>query len=125
MTTYSLDLRERVIAAYEETGNKSLVCRTCSIARTTLDHWLQLREETGELKSRVHRIRGDGHKVGDLDAFRNWLESQMPFERIGDLIPHFDAHYGTSISRSNLHKWVKRSGWTRKKSPSATDKPTD
>lgn len=124
MTTYSLDLRERVIAAYESTRNKSQVCRQFSIARSTLDRWLQLKEATGALNPRVHRIRGYGHKVNDLDEFRQWLESQLPFERIVDLIPAFEAHYGTGISRSVLTKWVKRSGLTRKKKPSATVKRT-
>jgi len=114
MTTYSSDLRQRVITAYEQSGNKSAVCRTFSIARTTLDYWLKLREETGGLEPRPHKIRGHSHKVKDLDSFKLWLEQQQ-FERIRDLMPLFEAEYGVPISHTNMHKWVRRAGWTNKK----------
>lgn len=115
MTTYSPDLRERVLSAYRQNGNKSAVCRTFSIARTTLDSWLKLHEETGKLDPRVHRIRGHSHKVKDLDHFKRWLEQQQ-FERIRDLMPLFEAEYGVPISHTNMHKWLRRAGWTHKKS---------
>jgi transposase len=124
MTTYSHDLRERVIRAYEQTGHKSKVCQTFSIARSTLDKWLALRVETGGLAPRPHRIRGHSHKVSDLDAFREWVKSETPVERLEELIPRFEAHYGTPISYSNLHKWLQRIGWSHKKKPSATNKPS-
>ena len=110
MTTYSHDLRERVIRVYEQTGHKSKVCQTFSIARSTLDKWLALRVETGGLAPRPHRIRGvdHSHKVTGLDAFREWVKSEMPIERLEELIPRFEAHYGTPISYSNLHKWLQR-----------------
>lgn len=37
MPVLSTDLRTRAIETYERTGNKSQVCRTFNIARTTLD----------------------------------------------------------------------------------------
>jgi transposase-like protein len=47
MAVLSTDLRSRVITAFEQTGNKSQVCRTFNIARTTLDDWIKLKERTG------------------------------------------------------------------------------
>ena len=124
MTTYSHDLRERVIHAYEQTRHKSKVCQTFSIARSTLDKWLALQAETGSLTPRVHRIRGHSHKVKDLDAFREWVKSETPVERLEDLIPRFEAHYGIPITYSNLYRWLQRAGWSHKKKPSATNKPS-
>ena len=123
MTTYSHDLRERAIKAYEQTGHKSNVCKTFSIARSTLDKWLALRIQTGGLAPPPHPIRGYNHKVTDLAAFREWVESETPVERLADLIPRFEAHYGTPISYSNLHKWLQRIGWSHKKKPSVINKP--
>lgn len=80
-----------------------------------MDKWLALRVETGGLAPRPHRIRGHSHKVTDLDAFREWVKSETPVERLEELIPRFEAHYGTPISYSNLHKWLQRIGWSHKK----------
>lgn len=80
-----------------------------------LDEWLALLEETGNLTPRQHRICGYGHKIKDLDEFRFWLDKHSPFERIEDLIPLFEADYNTTISYSNMHKWLKQAGWTPKK----------
>lgn len=123
MTTYSKDLRERAVAAYETSGHKSQVCQTFSIARSTLDSWLSLRAETGSLTPRRHRSRGHSHKVTDLEAFRQWVDSESPFERIEDLRPRFEAHYGKPISYRGLHKWLQRIGWSHKKNVRPTSKP--
>ncbi|WP_081485751.1 hypothetical protein [Thiothrix nivea] len=51
----------------------------------------------------------------DVEAFRQWVESETPFERIEDLLPRFEAHYGKAISYRGLHKWLQRIGWSHKK----------
>lgn len=122
-THYSIDLRERAVAAYDKSQHKSQVCETFSIARSTLDKWLALREETGSLRRREHRSVGHGHKVTDIEAFRQWVERESPFERIEDLRPHFETYYGKSISYRGLHKWLQRIGWSRKKNVHPTNKP--
>ena len=122
-TYYSLDLRERIVAAYEKSRHKSQVCETFSIARSTLDKWLALRKETGNLQPREQRSVGHSHKVTDIEAFRQWVEGESPFERIEDLRPRFEAHYGDPISYRGLHKWLQRIGWSHKKNVRPTSKP--
>jgi transposase len=122
-TYYSLDLRERMVAAYEKSHHKSHVCETFSIARSTLDKWLTLREETGNLQLCEHRPVGHSYKVTDIEAFRQWAEGESPFERIEDLRPRFEVHYGKSISYHGLHKWLQRIGWSHKKNAHPTSKP--
>ena len=65
MTTYSLDLSQGAMTAYKETGLKSPVCKTFRIARTILDAWIKLEEETGLLQPRQDRIRGHHHTITD------------------------------------------------------------
>ena len=120
---YSQDLRERAVAAYEKSKHKSNVCKTFSIARTTLDKWLLLKEETGSLQPRTHHHPGHSHKVKDIDAFRQWVEQETPFERIEDLRPRFEARFGEAISYRSLHKWLQRIGWSHKKNNHPTSKP--
>lgn len=49
MAVLSTDLRRRVVETYEKTKNKRQVCFTFNIARTTLDRWLKLKQQTGSL----------------------------------------------------------------------------
>ncbi|WP_050988039.1 hypothetical protein [Thiothrix nivea] len=84
---------------------------------------MALREETGSLQPRTHPRPGHSHKVKDVEAFRQWVESETPFERIEDLLPRFEAHYGKAISYRGLHKWLQRIGWSHKKNVLSTSKP--
>ncbi|WP_020393814.1 helix-turn-helix domain-containing protein, partial [Thiolinea disciformis] len=72
MGVYGLELRERVLAAYERHQNKSLVCREFQIARTTLDDWIRWQAE-GRLKPEVWS-RGRRHTIQDWDAFKRFVE---------------------------------------------------
>ncbi|MBD2176410.1 helix-turn-helix domain-containing protein, partial [Pseudanabaena sp. FACHB-1998] len=65
---YSLDLREKAVSAVDRGEKKSHICRTLNISRNTLDQWLQLREEKGNLAPQEYR-RGPKPKIDDLEAF--------------------------------------------------------
>lgn len=78
------DLRSRVIEGYERTNNKSQVCRTFNIARTTLDDWIKLKERTGGLESPWQQ--GTKPLIKDWDTFKAFIE-QSPFETIKQLVP--------------------------------------
>ena len=56
---YSVDLRERAVAAYKR-GGKTMeeVAVEFSVSQKTLSHWLKLEAETGSLKPRP---RGGGN----------------------------------------------------------------
>lgn len=71
---YSLDLRQKAIAAVERGERKSDVCRTLSISRNTLDLWLKRQQETGSAAPITHYPRGLKPKIDDLDAFRAFVE---------------------------------------------------
>lgn len=122
MTTYSLDLRQRAMAAYKETGLKAPVCKTFRIARTTLDAWIKLEEETGLLQPRQHRIRGHSHTITDWDDFKVFVQT-TPFNTVYDLIEPFQLRYSKSISYDVLLKGLKRIGWSNKKRAFYTNKP--
>lgn len=122
MTTYSLDLRQRVMAAYKETGLKSPVCKTFRIARTTLDAWIRLEEETGLLQPRQHRIRGYNHTITDWEDFKVFVQT-TPFNTVYDLIEPFHIRYSKSVSYDVLLKGLKRIGWSNKKRVFYTHKP--
>lgn len=96
MTTYSQDLRQRVMDAYHDTGHKTRVCQTFSIARTTLDAWIKREEQTGTLLPKIHRIRGHSHTITDWNEFRDFVQT-TPFNTVYDLIKPFTLRYSKPI----------------------------
>ena len=50
---YSLDLRERVVAAVDRGEDPAEVAQQFQITERTIWNWLALRKQTGELKPRV------------------------------------------------------------------------
>jgi transposase len=122
MPVLSTDLRTRAIEAYERTGKKSQVCQTFNIARTTLDHWIKLKSETGSLDQQAWG-RGRKHTISDWDTFRAFVE-QASFDTITQLVPLYEQHFGKAIDYERLRLSVQRLGLTHKKRVSRTAKPT-
>ena len=122
MPVLSTDLRTRAIETYERTGNKSQVCRTFNIARTTLDHWIKLKSETGSLDQQAWG-RGRKHTISDWDAFKAFVE-QASFDTIKQLVPLYEQHFGKPIDYECLRTSVHRLGLTHKKRVSHTAKLT-
>ena len=122
MPVLSTDLRTRAIEAYERTGNKSQVCRTFNIARTTLDNWIQLKSETGSLDQQAWG-RGRKHTILDWNAFKAFVE-QTSFDTITQLVPLYEQHFGKPVDYECLRTSVHRLGLTHKKRVSRTKKLT-
>jgi transposase len=116
MKAYDVELRKRAIAYYEQSGHKVETCRIFQLSRPTLDRWLAQQAEQGHLEPKTNYQTGYGHKVTDLDEFRQWV-SEQSFERVVDLIDPFERHYGIEIKERNLLKWLHRAGYRFKKKP--------
>lgn len=114
MGVYGLELRERVLAAYEGHGNKSWVCREFHIARTTLDDWIRWQGE-GRLKP-VSWSRGRRSKIQDWEEFRAFV-AQASFATVEALQVLYESHYGHRLGRSACYEALKRIGYTHKKRP--------
>jgi transposase len=121
MPVLSTDLRTRAIEAYERTGKKSQVCQTFNIARTTLDHWIKLKSETGSLDQQAWG-RGRKHTISDWDAFKAFVE-QASFDTIKQLVPLYEQYFGKPIDYERLRVSVQRLCMTHKKRVSRTAKP--
>lgn len=75
MKAYSLDLRERVVAAYEK-GDKSIaeIAASFSVGQTFLKKMLRQKRETGSLE-RLPQRAGVKRKLSP--AHRKWLAKQV------------------------------------------------
>ena len=122
--TYSVDLREKVMQFYKESQHKSKTCELFHIARTTLDDWILLEQQTGQLKQPKSPKAGRPSRILDLRAFEHFIKN-TPFTQAKDLVPLFEQHFGYSVGYHVILKALNKMGWTRKKRVSFTDKPVN
>ena len=122
--TYSVDLREKVIQFYKESKHKSKTCELFNIARTTLDNWILLEQQTGQLKQPKSPNAGRPSCILDLQAFEEFVKI-TPFAQAKDLVPLFESRFGYRVSYQVILGALNRMGWTHKKRVFSTDKPVN
>lgn len=117
--SYSLDLRERAVAAYKR-GSRTMeeVAAEFSVSDKTLSHWLKLKMETGSLKPRP---RGGGHFSPIQGKVLEALQHQVRLRPDATVQEHFEAlvvRTQVHTSRSAVMRALRRQGLVLKKSRS-------
>ena len=120
MAVLSTDLRQRVVETYEKTKNKRQVCFTFNIARTTLDRWLKLKQQTGSLAQQDWK-HGPDTLIQDWDAFTAFVK-QSKFDTIKQLVPLYEQCFAEPIHYERLRRAMRKIGWTNKKRVSPINK---
>jgi transposase len=122
---YSLDLRERAVAAVEAGLLQAEVVRLFGMSLATLKRWLLKRRNGLSLASKDYR-RGFPAQFSSPEALAA-LRAQLDAEPDGRLIDHcqrWQERTGQSVSVATLHRARRALGWTHKKKgwwlPSAT-----
>ena len=117
MKPYSIDLRKRVIEAYQ-TGNVSQrqLARDFSIALSTVQAWIQRKRRTGSIAP----VPTGGSKPkldqGARAALARLIETQ-PDATLAEWVAKLEAQTGISVHPSTLWRQARRLGLTRKKRP--------
>lgn len=112
---YSLDLRQKVMAAVDRGERKSQVCRMFGISRNTLDLWLKRRARNLGLAATQGYQRGHNHSITDWDKFRAFVEQH------GDKTQAEMAQlWEGKISARTIARGLKKMGFTRKKRRTVT-----
>ena len=107
---YSLDLRQKAIAALEAGHSKASVSRLMGIGTTTLTEWHNRYRASGEVAAKQGYQRGHSHKITDWEAFRVFAA------RHGDKTQAEMAQlWPEEISEDTIGRALKRIGFTRKK----------
>jgi transposase len=124
---YSLDLRERAVAAHEAGLLQAEVVGLFSVSLATLKRWLSKRRAGQSLAPK-------GYRPGPRPAFGNpealgALRAQLAADPDGRLIDHcqrWQERTGQALSVATLHRARRALGWRHKKKgwslPSATKK---
>lgn len=108
---YSNDLREKVIDAIELDGRKKCeVSEMFNISRNTIDLWLKRKAETGEVKPKPNKPRGNNHRITDWQKFREFadIHGGKTQEQMAQL-------WVGEISSRTISRALRKIGFTRKK----------
>ncbi len=123
MQAYSLDLRERIVAAVDAGHARQEVARRFSVSPATISNYLRLRRETGGL---APRPRPGGQPEIGPDRYPLLL-AQLRADPDATLEQHcatWAAVQGQQVSVSTMWRAIERTGWTykqrRRVRPSAT-----
>lgn len=111
---YSIDLREKAVAAVDRGEKKSKVSRLFNISRNTLDLWLKQREQRGTIAPKIPVTKGPRPKIADLEAFRRFADNHGHLTAVA-----MAQQWPEPISDVTIGKALKRIDFTRKKRPMA------
>lgn len=128
MKAYSVDLRERVVAAVDKGLSKRDVAETFGVGLATVKRWVarRKRDPDDDLAARV--APGQAPSIGPEHA--QALTAQLAANPTATAERHarlWNEAHGTSLSQWTLGRAIRRLGWTRKKGrwepPSETRQP--
>ncbi|OTG96629.1 hypothetical protein B9T24_07860 [Acinetobacter sp. ANC 4654] len=114
MPKYSLEVRKEAIQAYKKTDYKVAVCKEFNISRVTLDAWIKLEEETGELHPKPSKNRGAPSHIKDWNKFQVFVK-KTKFQNISDLVPLFEQEFGYTVSYAVLVRAIHVLGLRRRR----------
>lgn len=115
MKAYSIDLRERVVAAIDDGMVQANAVRTFRVSRATITRWSAQHRATGTLTPSVP----SGQPALITAAHRPALLTQLatyPDATLAEHAARWNAAYGTSLSQWTMGRAIRRVAWTRKKS---------
>lgn len=114
MRAYSLDLRQRIVRAVEQGGSRAAVAAQFQVALRSVDRYLRLARDTGELAPRSSPGRPRRLSPADEQQVRQCLLAQ-PAATLAEHCHYLASTTGTVVSQATLSRTIARLGWTRKK----------
>jgi len=113
MRAYSLDLRERVLAAVDAGTSRAQAAQTFRLSERTISRWVARRNAGSPLAGGTGP--GRRHSIADaaLPVLRIQLEA-CPDATLAEHLQQWNAAH-PPVSQSALVRAIRRVGWTRKK----------
>jgi transposase len=124
MKAYSLDLREKIVAAVRRGMSKAQAARTFGVGATSVKRYVKLAEEgrplsPGKAPGKKGKLDGSGVTVLEEDLR---ARPAVTYEHRADLLC---ALLGVRVSKSTISRTIKRLGYTRKKDRWVPQKETN
>ncbi len=124
MKAYSVDLREKIVAAVRRGMSKAQAARTFGVGATSVKRYVKLAEEgkplrPGKAPGKKGKLDGNG-----IDLLEEDLRARpaVTYGKRADLLYEL---LGIRVSKSTICRAIKRLGYTRKKDRWAQQKETN
>jgi transposase len=116
MTSYSVDLRERVLAALDQGMARSEAVTTFQVSLASLKRWHAARRDTGDITPKPPS-GGPEPKLSSIhdDELRAQVAA-FPDATLAEHAARWNANHSTSISQWTIGRAIRRLKLTRKKS---------
>ncbi len=115
MRAYSIDLRERVLAALDRGMSRAEAVTTFAVSLSTIKRWRQLRRTGTSLRPRRSPGRSPRLTTTDLVALRTRLEVAPDATLEAHTTWWNEQHPDRPVSRATIDRAITRLGWSRKK----------
>jgi transposase len=116
MKAYSVDLRERVLAALGRGMPRSEAVTTCQVSLASLKRWLAARRDTGDLTPQPPTGGPNRTITPAQDEELRVQLAACPDATLAEHAARWNAIHGTSLSQSTMGRAIRRLGLPRKKS---------
>lgn len=124
MKAYSIDLREKIVAAVRRGMSKAQAARTFGVGATSVKRYVKLAEEgkplnPGKAPGKKAKLAGSGMRLLEED-----LRSRpaVTYKKRADLLYEL---LGIRVSKATICRMVRRLGYTRKKDRWVLQKETN
>lgn len=115
-STYSTDLRERVVLAVGEGVSRREAARVFRVSASSAIRWAELQDQTGRV---CPKPRG-GHRRSPLEAHAAWLLGLISREKdltLEEIAARIGRELGVKTTKSSVDRFYVRHGITFKKKP--------
>ena len=123
MKSYSLDLREKIVAAVGRGMSKAQAARTFGVGATSVKRYVKLAEQgkslsPGKAPGKKAKLDGSAMRLLEEDLH---ARPAVTYEKRADLLCEL---LGVRVSKSTVCRTVRRLGYTRKKDQWVPQKET-
>ena len=124
MKAYSVDLREKIVAAVGRGMSKAQAARTFGVGATSVKRYVKLAEEgkpltAGKAPGRKGKLGGSARKLLEEDLR---ARPAVTYKKRADLLCEL---LGVRVSKATICRRVRRLGYTRKKDQWVLHKETN
>lgn len=116
MQAYSLDLRQRVVAAVEAGMTWDQAAATFNVSRSTVARYRRHYQQTGHLAPRPRPGRPSRTGAALIAGLETQLQDRSD-ATIAAYCAAWQAATDEAVSPSTMRRAIQALGWTRKKSP--------
>jgi transposase len=114
MKAYSVDLRERILAAHDAGMPKFRIVQTYKVSGPTINRYIAQCRQTGDITPRQSPGRPRSIKPDQHPDLISQLQT-TPDATLEEHRQSWLKSHGVPISVSTMHRAIKRVRWTRKR----------